>query len=132
MAPKTPEERRAARRSRQRRYWSRHREKKAAQRRAALRARPLGRPVDSYGALMAILAKHRRQLGLSQLSVDQMAGFQDGYTGKLEIGARRGGRNLGKWSLEIMLRTLGVSLVVVKNEAPFQIDPYHKRLCPCS
>lgn len=122
MARKTPEERRAARRLRarlrQRRYYAKHAAKIREKRQSVRRAQPLGRPVDSYAALMAILAKHRRQLGLSQLSVDQMAGFQDGYTGKLEIGARRGGRNLGKWSLEIMLRTLGVKLVVVKDGEP--------------
>lgn len=116
MASKTPEERRAARRARNRRYWQRHGRRQAEKRLALRRARPIGRPVDNYAALMAILAKHRKRLGLSQLTVDQSAGFQDGYTGKLEIGARRGGRNLGRWSLEILLKTLGVKLVVVKSE----------------
>lgn len=126
MARKTPEERAAARRARSRRkrdrrYYARHAPAIRAKRRTSRRATPLGKPVDSYAALMAILAKHRKKIGLSQLAVDFAAGMQDGYTGKLEIGARRGGRNLGKWSIEILLKTLGVKLVVVKDEQPTEI-----------
>jgi transcriptional regulator with XRE-family HTH domain len=62
----------------------------------------------SYQELMQTLAARRRQLGMTQLEVDDKAGFQDQYCGKLEIGTRR----VGPMSLPTLLQTLGVELLV--------------------
>lgn len=81
--------------------------------------------------LIALLAKRRRDLGLAQIDLDDLAGFQDGYTGKLEVGGvPRGGRNPGTWSLPRWLRALGVELAVIEvdpNPVPETAIRRHRR-----
>jgi len=45
--------------------------------------------ISEYSDLRALVASRRRELGLSQLAVDEMAGVQSGYTAKIECGLRR-------------------------------------------
>ena len=59
--------------------------------------------------LRVLLASRRRDLGLSQLAVDALAGLQPGYTGKLEAGAK----GYGRVSLAATLKALGMGLAVV-------------------
>lgn len=71
----------------------------------------------TYEQFAAILAKRRKHLGYSQLALDDRAGLQSGYVGKMEIGSKRGGRNAG-WSLSLplWLQSLGVEIVLVARE----------------
>jgi transcriptional regulator with XRE-family HTH domain len=66
--------------------------------------------------LAEVLTARRKSLGLTQLELDDRAGFQSGYTGKLEIGHMRGGRNAGVIALPLWLRALGVKLQVIAVE----------------
>lgn len=63
-----------------------------------------------YPQLRALIAARRRELGLRQLEVDDMAGLQGGYTGKLECGDR----HFGDMSLGSLLGALGVGLALVR------------------
>jgi hypothetical protein len=65
--------------------------------------------VTSMSELREALRTRRQHLGLNQRALDERAGLQDGYTGKLEVGVR----NYGDLSLECTLGALGVGLHVV-------------------
>lgn len=67
----------------------------------------------SYYDLVAELQKRRRILGIPQILLDDIAGFQDGYTGKLEKPMTSYGRHAGWNMLEIWLQALGVGIAVV-------------------
>ena len=80
---------------------------------------------ETYDQLAAILAARRQSLGLSQMDLGYIAGLQDGYIAKLEIGhkgdnaprvRKRAGRTAGPMSLYVWLKALGVKLVVVKDD----------------
>jgi hypothetical protein len=68
----------------------------------------VGVAVD-YPQLRALISARRRELGLRQLEVDDLAGLQGGYTGKLECGDR----HFGDMSLGSVLGALGVGLQLV-------------------
>lgn len=69
---------------------------------------------EDYVELVGLLRRRRQDLGLTQLEVDHLAGFQDGYCGKLEVEARRAtGPTLGWWA-----GALGVGLVLVELRRP--------------
>lgn len=79
----------------------------------------VGVAVD-YAGLRGLIAARRRELGLRQLEVDDLAGVQSGYTGKLECGLR----HFGDMSMGAVLGALGLSLVAVRS-APLH---NHQRL----
>jgi Helix-turn-helix len=68
----------------------------------------LSEPVRTYAALRAAIAARRKELGLTQLALDEIAGVPTGYVGKLECGVRC----LGDMSFEVMLAALGLEIVV--------------------
>ncbi len=59
------------------------------------------------------LRSRRLELGLTQSAVCHLAGVQDGYVGKLEVGVR----TLGPMSLGAMLGALGLRLAVIADDA---------------
>lgn len=63
----------------------------------------------SYDDVRRVLRERRQALGLTHLQVDEIAGLQSGYTGKLEIATK----NYGPMSLGSMLGALGVKIVFV-------------------
>lgn len=67
----------------------------------------------SYRQFMDALKRRRIQLGLSQMEMDDRAGLQDGYTGKLEVWDRDSGRRLGPVSFDLLLEGLGLAVAVV-------------------
>lgn len=69
----------------------------------------VGVAVD-YAGLRKLVAARRQELGLRQLEVDDLAGVQQGYTGKLECGLR----HFGDMSLGSILGALGLSLVAMR------------------
>jgi hypothetical protein len=67
----------------------------------------------SYYELVELLRMRRIRLGLPQLEVDQIAGFQDGYCGKLERPLSSYGRH-ARWTiLEYWMETLDVQIALL-------------------
>ena len=74
----------------------------------------------NYREFTSTMAAFRRARGWSQLECDARAGFQDQYTGKLEIGTR----SVGRMSFETWLDALGVDLLLVPRDSkPSAADP---------
>jgi hypothetical protein len=68
---------------------------------------PIAVAYDLAG-LRLLLAQRRRALGLTQLQVDEIAGLQGGYCGKLEIGLK----GFGEMSLQAVLGALQAGLTL--------------------
>lgn len=83
-----------------------------------LRARP-ATPTD-YQSLVAALAARKRDLRLSDLEVDELAGMPSGYFGKIVLGDRRGGR---KFSFSGFHTHLGGILRAL--EMTIELHPMH-------
>ncbi len=64
--------------------------------------------ISTVSELRELFAARRRQLGWSQLELDDRAGLQDQYAGKLEIGTR----NYGDMSLSCVLGALGLEISI--------------------
>jgi hypothetical protein len=71
--------------------------------------------VQTFDDLRKAFAEHRRQSGVRQLELDDIAGLQSGYTGKLECGTKR----YGDMSLPCTLGALGLRLVVISRPATY-------------
>ena len=74
-----------------------------------------------YVGLVKAIKERRAALGLSQLALDDLAGLQSGYTGKIEAmltnpGAKNA-RAIGRESLPLLLGALGIELAVVPGAA---------------
>jgi hypothetical protein len=69
--------------------------------------------VSDYQGLVGLLRRRRVELGLSQLEIDDIAGFQSGYCSKLEQPSRDYGRQARWPTLEWWLGALGVGLALV-------------------
>lgn len=72
-----------------------------------------GIEIRTYEELIEALRSRRHELGITQQELNEIAGFQDGYVNKLEIGYREGGRGIGAFSLPTWLDALGVRLLIV-------------------
>lgn len=66
--------------------------------------------VANFEELRKAFAMFRRQLGITQLQLDDLAGLQSGYTSTLECGNKR----YGDMSLSCTLGALGLEMVVVR------------------
>ena len=77
---------------------------------AAARGMPIG-VARSYEDIVAACRSRRQELGLPQLTIDEIAGLQSGYVGKIECGDKR----LGPMSLPCLLGALGLELVMVRT-----------------
>lgn len=71
--------------------------------------------ISDYYGLVAALRERRIKLGLPHLEVDDIAGFQSGYTGKLERPQSSYGRHARWPMLEWWMESLGVALVPVRR-----------------
>lgn len=85
------------------------RRKKRAQRVAHHVAATTGL-ITTYDALVDYLIARRKALGLTQLELDERAGFQSGYTAKLENWRGRQGRVAGSVTMPLWFQALGVML----------------------
>ena len=65
--------------------------------------------VTTLEELLAAAKARRKELGLSQLLVDEISGMQNGYTGKLEAGMK----GLGKLTVPLLLGALKLELAVM-------------------
>lgn len=73
--------------------------------------------IVGYDALVNALIARRHQLGWSQLELDERAGLQSGYTGKLEAWRGPQGKVAGVTSLPRWLQALGLAFVPVVTVA---------------
>jgi hypothetical protein len=71
--------------------------------------------ITSLTELLAALRDRRDELNISHEIIDDIAGFQSGYTSKLL--APRPSKNLGYMSLGAVMGALGVGLVLVEDTA---------------
>lgn len=93
--------RKANRKARNQRYRSRR------------KARLAKTAVWGYDGLVSALVARRHALGWSQLELDERAGFQSGYTAKLENWRGPQGRVAGSVTMPLWLQALGVGFVPV-------------------
>ena len=66
---------------------------------------------QTYEEIVMAIRLRRHELRLSQLAVDEIAGLQAGYTGKIECGDKR----LGAMSMPCILGALGLELAVIRT-----------------
>jgi hypothetical protein len=71
--------------------------------------------ITSLTELLAALRDRRDELNIPHEIIDDIAGFQSGYTSKLL--APRPSKNLGYMSLGAVMGALGVGLVLVEDSA---------------
>lgn len=69
--------------------------------------------VRDYEGLIEALRTRARELDLTNQTIDELAGLQSGYTGKL-FGPRQV-KTLGGISFGLLLQTLGLGIVVVED-----------------
>ena len=77
----------------------------------------------THEALARVIAQRRQSMGLTQADLGYLAGLQDGYMAKLELGEqgtfsgkRKTARTFGPKSLFSVLRPLGLRLVIVEDK----------------
>jgi hypothetical protein len=76
----------------------------------------LGRLIPDYGGLLEAFRERAQELELSRKGIDDIAGWADGYAGKLLAGAAAKRRKIiGPLALELMLGTLGLKLILVED-----------------
>lgn len=69
--------------------------------------------VWGYDGLVEALIARRHALGWTQLELDERAGFQSGYTGKLENWRGPQGRVAGSVTMPLWLQALGIGFLPV-------------------
>jgi hypothetical protein len=74
--------------------------------------------IRDYSQLTQALAARRRQLGLRQLDLDEKAGLQSGYAGKVEAGIRK----LGDLSLPMILAGLDCDLYLAPRSSTTPVE----------
>ena len=67
----------------------------------------------NYGQLVAMLAQARHDARIAQERLDDICGFQDGYTGKLERPDRDAGRSAVNLTFDMWLAGLKVGIKLV-------------------
>lgn len=94
-------ERRLRRKERNRRYYRRSKQRLSKT------------AFYGYDGFVAALIARRHALGWSQLELDERAGFQSGYSGKLENWRGPQGRVAGSITMTLWLQALGIGFVPV-------------------
>lgn len=70
--------------------------------------------IREYPDLVKTLIERRHELGMSSIELDARAGWQEGYTSKVENFAKPYGRGIGPVSLPLWLESLGLAMILVK------------------
>lgn len=80
---------------------------------------------NNYEQLIAAMRERRIELGMSQIAVDQVAGWADGlwakYEARLTNPKAKNVRCMGAESLPIAMRALGMHLAVFTEDLPGQV-----------
>lgn len=72
------------------------------------------RVIREYGDLVDALVARRYEIGMSAVTLDARAGWQEGYTSKIENWHKPYGRGIGPVSLPLWLESLGMAMILVK------------------
>ena len=72
------------------------------------------RIIREYADLVDALVERRHEVGMSAVALDARAGWQEGYTSKIENWQKPYGRGIGPVSLPLWLESLGMAIVLVK------------------
>lgn len=83
-------------------------------------------PITCEAEFAEAMVQRRLDLDLSQLAIDERAGFQDGYTGKVENPCRPWGKSATNWSFWKWLDALGLVIILVRAKDALRADR-----CPC-
>lgn len=76
----------------------------------------LGRLISDYDGLLEAFRERAKELEISRERIDAIAGWADGYAGKLLSGAAVKRRKIiGPLSLELMLGTLGLKMILIED-----------------
>lgn len=98
-------DRKKRRKERNRAYRERYEKRLIAKRRALV--------FKGYDGFVEALIKRRKQLGWSQQELDDRAGFQPGYAGKLEAWRGPSGKVAGSVTMALWLDALGIGFIAV-------------------
>ena len=80
----------------------------------------IARPIPGYKGLVEACRQRANELGLSRLELDRIAGLPAGYSGKLlgkGNGTEPNPKRMWPISLEAMLGTLGLRILLIEDEA---------------
>jgi hypothetical protein len=77
---------------------------------------PFAAAVRRYEDIPEAVRRRREELGLSQLEVDEIAGTQTGYCGKVEQPRKSYGRIMGDLAFQLIMTALGLKMVVVETD----------------
>src|SRR5258708_24335405 len=79
----------------------------------------LGRVIDSYRGLVETCRARADELAISRAEIDRVSGLPAGYAGRLLGRAGAGPRGKKMWpiSLEAMLGTLGLKILLIEDDA---------------
>jgi hypothetical protein len=78
----------------------------------------LGQAITTYRILVETFRQRADELELSRSEIDRIAGLPSGYAGKiLSVGAAKKPKRMGMISLENMLATLGLKIILIEDEA---------------
>lgn len=77
--------------------------------------------IDTYGDIVRHIADRRKEIGLTSLDVDYLAGLPDGYMSKLECYPARHHRSLGIVSLPLVFPVIGLRLGLAKIDLPERV-----------
>jgi hypothetical protein len=78
----------------------------------------LGRVISDYRALVEVCRRRAEELALSRSEIDRISGLPHGYAGKLlSNGFAKKPKRMWPVSLESMLGTLGLKILLIEDEA---------------
>ncbi len=69
--------------------------------------------IREYPDLVKTLVERRHELGMSAMELDARAGWQEGYTSKLENWDKSYGRSIGRMLLPVWLEALDMHIILV-------------------
>ena len=85
---------------------------------AALTPARLGQAISDYRTLVETFRHRADELALSRAELDRLSGLPSGYSAKiLSMGKAKNPKRMGMISLENMLATLGLKMILIVDEA---------------
>jgi predicted transcriptional regulator len=72
--------------------------------------------IREYPDIVKTLVERRLELGMSAMELDARAGWQEGYTSKLENWDKNYGRSFGRVLLPVWLEALDMSMIFVRHD----------------
>src|SRR5258708_14549485 len=78
----------------------------------------IARPLRTYRGLVEVCRQRADELAISRNEIDRLSGLPEGYSGKLlGNGNAKNPKRIWPVSLEAILQTLGLKLILIEDEA---------------